>query len=198
MFISIDKMKQLREQAKNGDERARKILNMQMRGEDFSGLLEEHFKPIEEKPATQVDPEDDEPVDEKLKKFLDYNDVHKGDPEYNDMVEAFYQENPQLRPKDNLSNGNPAPMQIDTETITQEQPKPGLLDELSDAVKDLLSVCDRAIINVADDSENDITGATLKGTLSTLQEIKQSALDAFEKIKTLKTSIAKKQESDIM
>ena len=65
---------------------------------------------------------------------------------------------------------------------------------MSDKVKELLSVCDKAIINVADDNENDITGATLKGTLSTLQEIKQSTLDAFEKIKELKASMNKKVE----
>ena len=192
MFISVDKMKQLREQAKNGDERARQILNMQMNNQDFSSLLEEHFKPIEqepvqEKPATQVNPEDNEPADERLKKFLEFNGVKEGDEDYDATVESFYEEYPNLRPK-----------QPEQEPEQTEEEQKGLLDDLSNKIKDLLGACDQAIMNVADDNENDITGATLKGTLSTLQEVKQSALDAFEKIKTLKGSIAKKQEPDIM
>lgn len=189
MFIPIEKMRQLREQAKNGDERARQILNMQMKGEDFSSLLEEHFKPVQQEPIVEAPATNPNQINQeqksKLQEFLDYNEVKEGDPEYNDMVEAFYQENPGLRPNENES---------EPDQNQQQEVKPGLLDELSDKVKELLSVCDKAIINVADDNENDITGATLKGTLSTLQEIKQSTLDAFEKIKELKASMNKKVE----
>lgn len=200
MFISVDKMKQLREQAKNGDARAKQILDMQLRNQDFSSLLEEHFKPVQTEPenkATSNPPENAivegsaTKQNGKLQEFLDYNGVKEGDPEYNDMVESFYEEYPNLRPKEEKQE----PEQDNTEQV---QENPGLFDELSNAVKDLLSVCDRAIIAVADDNENDITGAALKGTLSTLQEIKQSVLDAFEKIKGLKDSVAKKQENDIM
>ena len=195
-FISIDKMKQLREQAKNGDERAKKILQMQMNNQDFSSLLEEHFKPIQEKPALNDTNTDNvaqkQDFSKELQDFLDFNEVKEGDPEYNDTIEAFYQENPHLRP--NKNEGDIVPVEQNQNVEEQK----GLLDDLSDKIKDLLSACDQAIMNVADDNENDITGATLKGTLSTLQEVKQSALDAFEKIKDLKGSIAKKQESDIM
>ena len=200
MFISVDKMKQLREQAKNGDARAKQILDMQLRNQDFSSLLEEYFKPVQTEPENKAtsNPQENTIVEGsatkqngKLQEFLDYNGVKEGDPEYNDMVESFYEEYPNLRPKEEKQE----PEQDNTEQV---QENPGLFDELSNAVKDLLSVCDRAIIAVADDNENDITGAALKGTLSTLQEIKQSVLDAFEKIKGLKDSVAKKQENDIM
>lgn len=203
-FIPIDKMKQLREQAKNGDARAKQILDMQLRNQDFSSLLEEHFKPVQTEPENKATslPQENAIVEGsatkqngKLQEFLDYNGVKEGDPEYNDMVESFYEEYPNLRPKEEKQEPEQEPGQDNAEQV---QENPGLFDELSNAVKDLLSVCDRAIIAVADDNENDITGAALKGTLSTLQEIKQSVLDAFEKIKGLKDSVAKKQENDIM
>lgn len=187
-FIPIEKMKQLREAAKNGDERARQILIAQMKGDDYSSSLEEYFKPAQEEPvveATATDPKQNAIGQKsKLQEFLDYNGVKEGDADYNDVVESFYQEYPNLRPKEDGQEQEPS----------QEENKPGLFDELGDAVKELLSVCDRAIIAVADDNENDITGATLKGTLSTLQEIKQATLDAFAKIKDLKASMNKKVE----
>lgn len=106
-FIPIDKMKSLREAAKNGDQRARTILTMQMNGEDFSKLLEEYFaspKPVESKtPAEESKPSVDYPEidDPKLLKFLQYNGVKPGDEDYESTVEAYYQEFPKARPSSN-------------------------------------------------------------------------------------------------
>ena len=105
-FIPIDKMKSLREAAKNGDARARKIIIMQMNGEDFGSLLDEYFakQPKEEKPIATSTPiiEDNDITDPKLKKFLEYNGVKKGDIDYESTIEAYYQEFPKARPGANL------------------------------------------------------------------------------------------------
>lgn len=106
-FIPIDKMKSLREAARNGDQRARTILTTQMNGEDFSELLEEYFaspKPVESKtPAEESKPSADYPeiADSKLLKFLQYNGVKPGDEDYESTVEAYYQEFPKARPSAN-------------------------------------------------------------------------------------------------
>ena len=106
-YIPFDKMKSLREAAKNGDTRARKIIIMQMNGEDFSELLEEYFaspKPVESKtPAEEIKPSVDYPeiADPKLLKFLQYNGVKPGDEDYESTVEAYYQEFPKARPSAN-------------------------------------------------------------------------------------------------
>ena len=116
-FIPIDKMKSLREAAKNGDSRARKIIIMQMNGEDFDSLLDEYFanpktpNKVEETPKTEqivnkeISPnavEDNDITDPKLKKFLEYNGVKKGDIDYESTIEAYYQEFPKARPSANL------------------------------------------------------------------------------------------------
>lgn len=116
-FIPIDKMKSLREAAKNGDTRARKIIIMQMNGEDFGSLLDEYFanpetpNKVEETSKTEqivnkeISPnavEDNDITDPKLKKFLEYNGVKKGDVDYESTIEAYYQEFPKARPGANL------------------------------------------------------------------------------------------------
>lgn len=105
-YIPFDKMKSLREAAKNGDTRARKIIIMQMNGEDFGSLLDEYFtkQPKEEKPIATSTPiiEDNDITDPKLKKFLEYNGVKKGDIDYESTIEAYYQEFPKARPGANL------------------------------------------------------------------------------------------------
>ena len=105
-FIPIEKIKVLREAAKNGDARARQILTMQMNGEDFSALLDSYFtsqsaETPKQEPTANPSPvleEDDGITDPKLKKFLEYNGVKKGDPDYETTVEAYYQEFPKARP----------------------------------------------------------------------------------------------------
>jgi rubrerythrin len=88
-FIPIDKMKKLREASKTGDERAKKILAMQMDGkEDFGPLMDEYFTPapqpvVEEQPATG---------NSKLEEFLKFNGVTKDSPDYQSYVDEFNKE----------------------------------------------------------------------------------------------------------
>lgn len=102
-YIPFDKIKSLREAAKNGDQRAKKILIMQMNSEDFNPLLEQYFAAPEQPKETEnkenVNNESD--IDTKLKKFLEYNGVKEGDEDYDSTVEAFYQEFPKARPDAN-------------------------------------------------------------------------------------------------
>lgn len=97
-YIPFEKMKTLREAAKSGDERARKIIIMQMNGEDFGSLLDQYFT----KPEESNKPEDhsDTTEDSKLNKFLEYNGVKKGDMDYDSTVEAYYKEFPKERKHD--------------------------------------------------------------------------------------------------
>ena len=54
-YIPFDKMQKLREAAKNGDERAKKILRAQLDDvDDFSADLEDYFKPAPEEPVEDV------------------------------------------------------------------------------------------------------------------------------------------------
>lgn len=94
-YIPFEKMKSLREAAKNGDERARKIIIMQMNGEDFGSLLDQYFTKPEE--SNKTEDHSDTTEDSKLNKFLEYNGVKKGDMDYDSTVEAYYKEFPKER-----------------------------------------------------------------------------------------------------
>lgn len=97
-YIPFEKMKALREAAKNGDERARKIIIMQMNGEDFGSLLDQYFTKPEE--SNKTEDHSDTTEDSKLNKFLEYNGVKKGDMDYDSTVEAYYKEFPKERKHD--------------------------------------------------------------------------------------------------
>ena len=97
-YIPFEKMKALREAAKSGDERARKIIIMQMNGEDFGSLLDQYFTKPEE--SNKTEDHSDTTEDSKLNKFLEYNGVKKGDMDYDSTVEAYYKEFPKERKHD--------------------------------------------------------------------------------------------------
>ena len=66
-YIPFDKMSKLREAAKNGDERAKKILRAQLDdAEDFSCDLEDYFKPQEvaEAPQEEIKQEETQEIQE--------------------------------------------------------------------------------------------------------------------------------------
>lgn len=89
-FIPIDKMKTLREASKNGDERAKKIISMQLGGkDDFGPLMDEYFAPkpiVSEKPATNSG-------NPKLDEFLKFNGITEDSPDYQSYVDDFNKEN---------------------------------------------------------------------------------------------------------
>ena len=98
-FIPVEKIRKLREAARSGDIRAKKILDMQLGGEeDFSGLLEEYFAPAKPEPVEKAQPLETSSAElakkSKLQEFLEYNDIKDDSPEYDEYVEMFYQENP--------------------------------------------------------------------------------------------------------
>ena len=102
-FIPIDKLQKLREASRNGDVNARKILNMQLGGEeDYSELLESYFAP---KPEPQPEPVEtvvsgvENKEDERLQKFLADNNLTKDSPEYGAAVKEFYAEIGEKAPK---------------------------------------------------------------------------------------------------
>ena len=100
-YIPFEKMKALREAAKSGDERARKIIIMQMNGEDFGSLLDQYFEaPNKTEEAVNKGTHSDTNEDSKLNKFLEYNGVKKGDMDYDSTVEAYYKEFPKERKHD--------------------------------------------------------------------------------------------------
>ena len=100
-YIPFEKMKALREAAKNGDERARKIIIMQMNGEDFGSLLDQYFEvPNKTEEVVNKETYSDTNEDSKLNKFLEYNGVKKGDMDYDSTVEAYYKEFPKERKHD--------------------------------------------------------------------------------------------------
>ena len=100
-YIPFEKMKALREAAKSGDERARKIIIMQMNGEDFGSLLDQYFEaPNKTEEAVNKGTYSDTNEDSKLNKFLEYNGVKKGDMDYDSTVEAYYKEFPKERKHD--------------------------------------------------------------------------------------------------
>ena len=97
-YIPFEKMKALREAAKSGDERARKIIIMQMNGEDFGSLLDQYFTKSEE--SNKPEDHSDTTEDSKLNKFLEYNGVKKVEMDYDSTVEAYYKEFPKERHHD--------------------------------------------------------------------------------------------------
>ena len=233
-FIPVDKMKSLREAAKNGDARAKQILTMQMNGEDFSALLEEHFKNpngnIETKATTISNPEihttsnaSKEITDPKLKKFLEYNGVKPGDPDYESTVEAYYEEFPKARPgasknlemkatetdvdvklpedseEDNHSiYDEEDEVIIDSPTqhyVEEQKQEISVFDKLMNEELDAIHSYDEAILEIMKSEEYSDTEK--KGIIAKLEEIKRDETEHFEELKHLKESSVKKEESAI-
>ena len=195
MFIPMHKMKQLREAAKGGDERAKKILHAQLNGSDFSCDLDEFFAPKEE--PVQEPVQEAEPNKSKLQIFLESNGVKEGDEDYNEFVEDFYNEFPEE--KTNLGQKQEEVGQVDQvdqEEITEQdvQEEVDLTKDIAQGAIDLISKCDQTLMMVL--QNDDIEDAVKKGIQTTLQEIKQTTLDNFEKIKKIKASLTKKEEKE--
>lgn len=192
-FIPIDKMKQLREAAKNGDERARKILHAQLNGSDFSADLDSYFasKPEPKAEPVQVSTEQAAESGDKqlsgLEQFLADNEITKDSPEYDDFVKDYYYEHPdeQKQEEDLVS----VPM---SDSDVEEE-----LDLTKDIAEELIKVisaCDQTLVMIL--NNDDIEDTTKKGAMTTLQEIKNSVLDSFDKVKKVKKALCKKEEEN--
>lgn len=198
-FIPVEKMKQLREAAKNGDERARKILQAQLKKEDYTSDLDAYFAPapattkviqnganpgsVTEAKATQGT------GNAKLDQFLLDNGVSEGDPEYEDAINDYYNEFPEERPAEEPKS---APEQTPEQAAKMES----AAQDLGKLLLNVIQECDKEMLEIMQDDS--IDGNAKKGAMVSLQEIKQSMIDNMEKIAKVKKSFEEKQEPDIM
>lgn len=198
-FIPIDQMRKLREAAKNGDERAKKILQAQLKKEDYTSDLDAFFAPAPAK--TQVINNYGNPGsaneakatkgtgNAKLDQFLLDNGVSEGDPEYEDAINDYYNEFPDEMPEDyGKSKPTPAP--------EQEAKMEDAAKDLGKLLLDVIAECDKEMLEIMQDDA--IDGNAKKGAMVSLQEIKQSMIDNMEKIAKVKKGFEQKLESDIM
>lgn len=201
-FIPIDKMKILREAARNGDERAKKILNMQMNDEDFSSLLEEQFSTPKTEDKGILVKESNLP-DDKLQKFLKYNNVKEGDEDYESTVEAFYKEFPKARPvaEAKATDGDDIelPNDEDNTSIYGEDDEPiqedkSFIDDLIQDEYEAIEQYNKAISEILKLDEGD---SLKKGLITDLEEIRRDEFDHVEKLKRMKSSLTKKEETVI-
>ena len=201
-FIPIDKMKTLREAARNGDERAKKILNMQMNDEDFSSLLEEQFSTPKTEEKEILVKESNSP-DDKLQKFLKYNNVKEGDEDYESTVEAFYKEFPKARPvvEAKATDGDDIslPNEEDNTSIYGEDDEPieedkMFIDDLIQDEYEAIEQYNKAISEILKLDEGD---SLKKGLITDLEEIRRDEFDHVEKLKRIKLSLTKKEETVI-
>ena len=201
-FIPIDKMKTLREAARNGDERAKKILNMQMNDEDFSSLLEEQFSTPKTEEKEILVKESNSPND-KLQKFLKYNNVKEGDEDYESTVEAFYKEFPKARPvaEAKATDGDDIelPNDEDNTSIYGEDDEPiqedkSFIDDLIQDEYEAIEQYNKAISEILKLDEGD---SLKKGLITDLEEIRRDEFDHVEKLKRMKSSLTKKEETVI-
>lgn len=215
-YIPFDKMKSLREAAKKGDERAKKILIMQMDGADFGSSLEEYFaapQPQEQpKPQPAAAPMPGHKIDDpKLAKFLEYNGVSEGDPDYESTIEAYYQEFPKARPaemKATESHSGPSDDGInipstpgDNESIygdEDEDDAPQAATEQKDCIDSLIDSEYEAIKEyneaISDVMRMDLGDAVKRGMIADLEEIRKDEMEHVDKLKRMKESVNKKEE----
>ena len=108
-FIPMNKMKMLREAAKNGDERAKKIIMLQFNNQDYTKDLEDYFKNPQENTPTPVEgqnlPKEEPKVERKstgiagLDTFLEGNGIKEGDEDYEDAIYDYFNEYPNEIPE---------------------------------------------------------------------------------------------------
>lgn len=179
-FIPIEKMSKLREAAKTGDERARKILDMQMSGNDFSPLLDEYFQPkpvaTENSVETSSLPEK-KPTNSKLEEFLKFNNVTKDSPEYEDFVKDFYDEFPEERKQKDL---------VENPVEQIEEDKDGFDSIIRDLIKDETDAIDeysKAITKLMNNEELD--EIQKRRIIARLKEIRSDEEDHFHQLNEL-------------
>ena len=198
MFIPVDQMKKLREAAKNGDGRAKAILQAQLNGTDYAADLDAYFKPIEEpagNPGSVTETKATEGTgNARLDAFLADNQVKKGDPDYEDALNDYYNEFPEDMPEDwgkPKSEENPV-----SETNPEQEAKmEEAAKDLGKMLIDVISECDKEMLEIMQD--DNIDDNAKKGAMTSLQEIKQNMLDNIDKIRKIKKSFEKNEEMSL-
>ena len=175
-FIPIDKLKNLREAAKSGDELALKILRAQMNGDDFSQDLDSYFA----KPSVQE--KESLPVKKtKLQQFLEDNGVNEGDEDYDATVEMYYKEFPnEKHNKEEVEK-----------PIEEEKEESCFLDDLIKDELEAIEAYSNAISKVLMlEAEND---TSKKGMIDSLEEIKRDEIDHLDKLRRIKANLHKEK-----
>ena len=174
-FIPIDKMKQLREAAKNGDERAKKILRAQLEKKDYASDLDSYFAapamPEQAQASLQIPTQTKSTGNPKLDAFLADNGVLEGSPDYEDAVNDYYNEFPEERPA----------QEPGLEAAPEVQEEVDMTRDMAQGIIDLISKCDQTSLTIMQNETLDDTAK--KGAMVSLQEIKQSLFDSAEKLK---------------
>lgn len=167
-YIPFDKMQKLREAAKNGDERAKKILRAQLEDkEDFSCDLEDYFKPVEELVNENVS----ETVDETTVEEAAQENVQEG-------VQEGVQENVQKQPQ--LITGQAAPQ-----------------SEISQKILDLIGACDKQTLEIANDTElSDATKKGALSILGEIKQSCLENLEKFGKLMSSISKKTESQEEE--
>lgn len=173
-FIPTDKMRKLREAAKNGDERARKILRCQMDNEDFAPLMNEYFnegKPTPE--ATTEEAANGELEKSRLQLFLESNGIKEGDQDYEGAVEDFYREFPDEK--------RPAEGEV-PEKVPEKDECSECIEALIQKKYKAIEDCDKAISAM---SRSDGDGDSVRGRMSVLEAIRRDEYEHIDKLKRL-------------
>ena len=191
-FIPIDKIKQLREAAAKGDERAKKILRAHLNGSDYASDMDAFFapkpepKPVEgthSMPAIEPGPmpESVSTGNPQLDEWLRSNGIHDTDEDYEEALEEYFAEYPEQRPEEPLKRR----MLGASETVD-------VTKAIAQGIIEVISCCDKANIEIMQNDGIDATSK--KGAMTILQEIKTSLLDSAEKLTKVKDTLCKKEE----
>lgn len=207
-FIPIDKMRQLREAAKQGDERAKKILRAQLDGSDYSADLDSYFAPKPEPKPMPVNNPGSAPKqatgqgtgNAQLDEWLRSNGIHETDEDYEDAINEYYMEYPEQRPEEEPEQDRIPGLKMEMPGLAayQEASKPRTQEDI-DCTKDIatsifeaIKKCDETNLSII--QNGDLDPAAKKGAMTTIQEIKQALMDGAEKLVKIKDSLAKKEE----
>lgn len=177
-FIPVDKLKNLREAAKNGDELAKKILRAQMNDQDFSKDLDSYFA----KPSVEEQEALPDKKKTKLEQFLDDNGVKEGDEDYDATVEMYYNEFPNERPN----------KEENKEPIEEEKEEDSVITKLKKEEIDAMNSYSKAITEIMGDSS--IEETQKKRIVARLKEIRSDEEEHFRELTELEAILNNQNE----
>lgn len=189
-FIPIEKIKKLREAARNGDERAKKILRAQLDGSDYGADLDAYFAPKPEPAEHSMPAVEPGEMPKKvhihnnpqLEEWLRSNGIKDTDEDYEEALDEYYNEYPDQRPD---------PSEELEEEIPQAQEEIDLTKDIASSIFEAIKKCDETNLTIM--QNNDLDPAAKKGAMTTVQEIKQALMDGAEKLVKIKDSLTKKE-----
>lgn len=171
MFIEKDKFAKLREDAKNGNDKAKNFLKSYMDGSDeetLSSLMVEYDTPEQE--VEVVEETQKNPLMERLQKFLDDNNIQKGTDDYDEAVEMFNQE-------------NPVPVEEEEHCCSPTNVEDLIADEV-EAVEGY----NQAVLDI---TNSDIPDTIKTSIIAVYNEITAQELEHIEKLKKVKADCQK-------